>query len=236
MIIKRIFICHTIRSKDLQNIQILRYVLDILHRTGIQFIINKNDGSEDSFFQQLSQELPNCQALLLLQTADTIYARRVQMALRNAKILVEQKKMQNIFRFVCPPSANTTIPQDWQGLTTFDGTRDYQRACRELVLSLLERTPKSRRTTQALTTRAPSISPRISLPQKPAQTNFANSINRKKLLEAEPTAAIPVLPSTSLPQTPAPLNYHPSWTTRLKAMLEKFHRKLTVLKDGVNSS
>src|SRR5437667_12639190 len=93
MIINRIFICHTIRSKDQQNIQIFRYVSEIMQRTGIQIIISKNNVSEDSFFQHLHRDRPTCQALLLFQTADTTYGRNVQVKLRSAQTLVEQKKI-----------------------------------------------------------------------------------------------------------------------------------------------
>ncbi len=228
MVINRIFICHSIRSRDQQNIQILRYVMEVLQSTGIQVIINKNNGSEDIFFQQLYQELPMCQAVLLLQTPETIYSRRAQIIIRNANNLIEQKKIQVIFRLVCPPWVDTTIPPDWQDLRTFDGTRDYQRACREMVLSLLANSAHSSRRSQTTTTSTLSILPRLSLPQKPPQPNFADSINRRRLLEAEPTAAIPALPDAGLPETPVPINFHRTWTERLKALLEKFIYKSDV--------
>jgi len=200
-------------------------MLEILQRTGIEFIISKNNDSEESFFQQLYHVLPTCQALILFQTKDALNTRRVQMVIRNAHSLTEQKKMQGIFRFICPPSANTVVPQDWQDLTTFDGTGDYQQACRDLVFSLLASTPNIRGTAQTVKTPARAILPRVSLPQKPAQTHFANPSERRRLLETEPTAALPTLPDTSFPQPSAPINSNRLFVINLQMMMKNVQYK-----------
>jgi hypothetical protein len=72
MVVNRIFICHVIRSEKPEEAQILRYITEVLEKTGMEIVTHKDDSSERSFFQQLQQELPMCQTFLLLP--DAIYA------------------------------------------------------------------------------------------------------------------------------------------------------------------
>jgi hypothetical protein len=84
----------------------------------------------------MRNELPTCQAFLLLQTPDAILATRVILIVKVVKALFDQKELQGIFRFICPPATEAMIPLEWNDLTVFDGTHDYQRACAKLVASL----------------------------------------------------------------------------------------------------
>lgn len=137
MVTNRIFICHVIRSEKPEEERILHYVMETLGKTGMEILTYKGDSPEESFFEQLQQELSTCQTFIILQTPDVVNTPRIHIAVNAAKKLFDQKKLQGLFLFICPSATEVKTPKEWEGLTTFDGTHDYQRACTKLVLHIL---------------------------------------------------------------------------------------------------
>ena len=131
----RIFICHTIYRGNQRDAQILNYLIHAFQGAGIEVIINSSNSMEGDFFQFLQQNLPTCKAFILFQTPETLQSPQADFAVKLAQTLVEQKRMQEIFRFISTSNNSDIVPITWKALTTFDGTRDYKRAVEKLLLA-----------------------------------------------------------------------------------------------------
>ena len=206
----RIFISHAIRSENEGEAKILCLVMDVLQKAGMEIVTYTDNGSEESFFQQLQQELPTCQTFLLLQTPNAVSTPQIHQLVKAAQGLFKQNKIYGAFRFICSSAERITIPQEWKSLTTFDGTRNYQRACTRLVLNILATYKNKGRGSGVITTgfshtltpveaelaRDPAPSSLVGVGLAPAHTlssevQFANVPNSIPI-EAAETAAIPL--------------------------------------------
>ncbi len=171
----RIFICHAIRSDNEEETKILRFVMDILQKAGMELITYQDNGSEESFFQQLQQEPPTCQAFLLLQTPDAIHTPQIHQTVRAAQALFEHKKIYGIFSLICSRAEGLPTPQEWKSLTTFDGTRNYQRTCTRLMLNIKNKGRRPREITPGF---SPTLTPvEAGLAPDPVPSSEAQSAN-----------------------------------------------------------
>jgi hypothetical protein len=170
MDVNRIFICHTIRNEDQQDIQKLHYLIEVIRRAGLEILTDQEDDSAENFFPLLQQKLLTCQAFILLQTPDAVSAPRVRLAVRAARRLAKQKRMQ-LFRFIYSLETEIATSQEWKALTTFDGTHDYQRTSEKLVSAIAANAANRNTTSEAVTRSDPSTLRRISFLQTSSQTS-----------------------------------------------------------------
>jgi hypothetical protein len=169
MEVNRIFICYIKHNENTQETQKRHYLISLLKRADIEILTDQGDESAEHFFPQLQEKLSTCQAFILLQTLDTVSAPRVRLAVRVALRLARQKRMQ-VFRLISSLKTEKGTLQEWKALTTFDGTHDYQRTCKELVSAITANSSKSNTKREAVTRGTLSPLPRIGLLKTPSQT------------------------------------------------------------------
>ena len=225
MEVNRIFICHAIRSENKQDIQMLFYLMQVLKRAGLEILTDQDDDSAERFFPLLQQTLLTCQAFILLQTPDAVSAPRVVLAVRAARRLAKQKKIQ-IFRFIPSLKIESAAPEEWKILTTFDGTDDYKRTCAELVSAITANSPKRNTTRDAERRGVSSALPSISFLKTPSQTSSRWSPTHPAQKTSTWPQTLPSHTSGARPQMLPSVDVESSPRTTigasLIAMIEKF--------------
>jgi hypothetical protein len=100
-----IFVCHDLDlTKETQlEVQIFHQLCQRLQEVQAEVLTYPGRASGEGFPAFFNQQLSTCQWFLLFQTASAVHSFGVQSAVNIAKMLVEQKQMQGLLRFIALP-------------------------------------------------------------------------------------------------------------------------------------
>src|SRR5216110_1562847 len=94
-------------------------------------VITDNVGLEDTTFEQfLSEQLPQCQHLIVVQTPAALQSPRVRAVVDNALKLLQEGQMTAVLRVLAPDLNGVkvqAVPLRWAGTREFGASRDYPR-------------------------------------------------------------------------------------------------------------
>lgn len=103
-------------------------------------VVTDNVGLEDTTFEQfLSEQLPLCQYLIMIQTPAALQSPRVRAVMDSALKLVQEGKMTAVLRVIAPTLKGAeaqALPLRWANTPEFDASQDYARASVRLRLQL----------------------------------------------------------------------------------------------------
>ena len=103
-------------------------------------VITDNVGLEDTTFEQfLSEQLPQCQHLIVVQTPAALQSPRVRAVVDNALKLLQEGQMTAVLRVLAPDLNGVkvqAVPLRWAGTPEFDASQDYPRVLVRLCLHL----------------------------------------------------------------------------------------------------
>ncbi len=103
-------------------------------------VITDNVGLEDTTFEQfLSEQLPLCHSLIMVQTPAALQSPRVRAVADSALKLVQEGRMSAMVRIIAPNPNGVkaqAVPLRWANTPEFDASQDYARALFRLCLKL----------------------------------------------------------------------------------------------------
>jgi len=103
-------------------------------------VITDNVGLEDTTFEQfLSEQLPLCQYLIMVQTPAALQSSHVRAMVDSALKLVQEGQMTAVLRVIAPSlngAKAQALPLRWANTPEFDASQDYARASFRLRLQL----------------------------------------------------------------------------------------------------
>ncbi len=110
-----------------------------LRKTGAE-VITDTIGLEDTAFEQfLSEKLPQCQQLIVVQTPAALQSPRVRARVVRALKQVQEGQMTAVVRVIAPAlngAKGQAVPLRWASMPEFDASQDYPRALARLCLHL----------------------------------------------------------------------------------------------------
>ena len=102
-----------------------------LREAGAEVIPDSTSPQDAAFEQFLSEELSQCQHLIVVQTPEALQSPRMGAIVDTALQYVQQGQMTGVLRVIAPtPDAAEVqaVPLPWATTPAFDASQDYPRA------------------------------------------------------------------------------------------------------------
>src|SRR5216110_174408 len=134
MIVQQIFV-----SYETTDAAFATQLMTDLREVGTE-VITDNIGLEDATFEQfLSEQLPLCQHLIVVQTPVALQSPRVRAVVDSALKQVQEGQMTAVLRVLAPDPNGVevqAVPLRWASTPEVDASEDYPRALARLCLHL----------------------------------------------------------------------------------------------------
>src|SRR5690348_5747438 len=120
-----IFVIH-----EVVDVEIATKLITDLRNADVEVMTGDIDLHDTALEQFLSQELPRCQHLVVVQTPAALQSPRMQLVVESALKQVQAGQMREVLRMIAPtPEATEAqeVPPMWAKIPLFDGSQDYPR-------------------------------------------------------------------------------------------------------------
>lgn len=121
---------------DEQGARIGKQLVSDIRATNTEAVADHETISDERFMPFLSQELPQCGYLLVVQTPLAVQSWRVQKTLTLARTLAAQQRMRAIVCVIAAAAPHAYNQPLWEKLLTVDASMDYPRAREKVFLAL----------------------------------------------------------------------------------------------------
>lgn len=118
---------------DKRGAAVARQLIHDLRSHGASVVTADETLTDESLVVYLTQNLPRCQYLILVQTPLASKSSRVLTTVSMALKLAARQRMRGVLRFIAAPGDEQSL---WETLHFFDATWDYPRARTRILLEL----------------------------------------------------------------------------------------------------
>ncbi len=132
----RVFISAAVANGPRQEADLAQHLISDLKRAGAEIVIDDGTIPDAQFLAFLERELPRCQWLIVLKTAEALRSLRVQATIHTARQLLKKQEMNGIIQMVCPSSETEKEPLAWPETQTITFQGDYPRVRDKTLLEL----------------------------------------------------------------------------------------------------
>ncbi len=222
----RVFVSYTHENISGQEKELVIQLLDDLKNVGVEIITDENGLSEAQFLALVQRELSSCQWFMLIQTAESLYSLRTQVAMNQAIQQTKQDQTKGILRIICPSSETEQIPPLWSETPAYTFSGDYPRLRDKVLLELnLLRIEDvaNKHISQIATSTLPQSG---AIAPNKAQLTPSSLLNQSSTtVNGDQSVPPTVLPTASVSQSDRPMSTPPAQIDRPISMPSSRQRK-----------